>query len=111
MNARPHERRRERTTRIRAMLKCSKQQQIGEPAAPQPRGFLYRWRAISPGADNWSSEWIETGRKPACEHLVRGCQCGAANYCGSYRDGDVALWWPNGCIRRPWEILCEIRPR
>ena len=110
MNARPHERRKERATRFRSMLKCTKQGQTGEPE-PEPRAFEYRWRAITPGAGDWSSKWIATGRLPACEHLVRGCQCGAANYCGSYRDGDVALWWPNGCIRRPWEILCEIRPR
>ena len=110
MDAKPIERRKERGQRFTAMLKCTRGT---KPKASPLRttGYQYRWRKVSLPGGKWASEWIDTSRKPVCEHLVRGCQCGAANYCGTYREGDVALWWSSGCIRRPWEIICEVRPR
>lgn len=110
MDVKPHQRRRERGNRIKALKQCGVGKFTAEPGAPQT-GFEYRWRKVAGPGGEWSSQWIAARRAPRCEHLVRGCQCGAANYCGNYRAGEVALWWSNGCISRPWEILCEVRPR
>ncbi len=113
MGAKPHERRRERSTRIKALLDCSRGtvSGAGQSQPQRPQSFQYRWRKVAGPGGEWTSEWFPAGKRARCEHLVRGCQCGAANYCGRYREGEVALWWSNGCVSRPWEILCEIRPR
>lgn len=111
MSATPPQRFKERSYRRRALLKC------GRNNLAAPRGnesqFLYRYRWASPlgSPDNWTSGWIKTGSRARCEHKVTGCRCGWQNYCNNYRNGEFALWWPNGCDRQPLRIVCQVSKR
>ncbi len=109
MNSTAPQRRIERTARIRSLLKCTRGTAIGE--GDGLKLYSYRWRRVTRTINGWNSGWITTGSRRICAHKVQGCRCGWQNYCTTYRQGDVALWWRNGCERRPWKIVCEIRER
>ena len=94
---------------MQALLKCKG----GRKFDLNEHQFLYkyRWRRPVGSGDNWTSGWIRAGSRAECEHKVSGCRCGWLNYCSTFRNGESALWWKDGCDREPLRIICEVTKR
>ena len=79
--------------------------------APQPASADYwgRWDRVGGG---WTTGWIRhPGFANVCGHQHPGCNCQGRSYCGSYPNGAVTIWCPQGPNTGPvWQIRCSIQP-
>ena len=92
--------------RLRARVNRCRTGDAAEPYAP-PRPTRFRWLKIGGPGPNWRTRWYpaRTGR---CR-LVRHCRCPVGNTCGSYRDGQQTIYWPDGCAAQPTLLRCQVR--
>lgn len=72
-------------------------------AFSQQTTYQSRWDRIG---GSWTTGWVPNHSQPICGHQAAGCNCGGQNYCGTYKSGASAYWWPHGCAAERWTIKC-----
>ena len=90
---------------------------IGGPP-PRVHGYYARWLKVAGPGRPWASKWAWYGpqfmrryRRPVCGH-GHNCNCGGRNFCKTgYVAGQRVLFWPQGCDRPSWTLVCQIRRR
>lgn len=67
--------------------------------------FQITWRQVG---GNWSTGPYPS-QTPTCPHGNANAACNGQNFKGSYKPGQFAIFWLNGCRAQPLLIQCEVR--